>query len=250
VSEQRVSDMILEIDIGNTCLKWRVTGIEEHAAGRCGHGINFLDDVNDRFGQVDLVRIACVAQEDVKNHVSARIFKLWGIVPQIAKTEKKHAGLEIAYQDPGRLGVDRWLAMLAAFSDSGKAVCVIDCGSAITVDLVNEQGLHVGGYIVPGIAMQIKALLSSTGQIRLAESVEASNRAWGRSTEEAVNFGVLRQATDFINAIVDELVADKVSPVFYITGGDADTLLPMLHCRERIRHCPDLVMAGLAIALS
>jgi len=242
--------MILEIDIGNTCLKWRVIGVERHAAGRCGHGISFLDDVNDRFGQIDLVRIACVAQEDVKSCVSEHVFKLWGIAPQIAKTEKKHAGLEVSYQDPSRLGVDRWLAMLAAYSDSGKAVCVIDCGSAITVDLVDEQGVHVGGYIVPGIAMQTKSLLSSTGQIRLAESVEACNKAWGRSTEEAVNFGVIRQATDFINAIVGELVTDKVSPVFYITGGDAGMLLPMLHCHESFRQCPDLVMDGLAIALS
>lgn len=250
MSEQRVNDMILEIDIGNTCLKWRVVGAEEHAVERCGHGVEFLDEVNSRFGPVDLVRVACVAQEYVKNCVSARILELWGIVPQIAKTEKKRAGLEIAYQDPSRLGVDRWLAMLAAYSASGKAICVIDCGSAITVDLVDEQGLHVGGYIVPGLAMQQESLLKSTGQVRLAETVKVCNKTWGRSTEEAVNFGVFRLATSFINAIVDELMADKMPPDLYITGGDADMLLPMINRRDSFRHYPDLVIAGLAIALS
>jgi len=242
--------MILEIDIGNTCLKWRILGVDDCAAGRCEHGVGFLGEVNDLFGQINLVRIACVAQEDVKKLVSDHVFKLWGVVPQVAKTLKNHAGLAVVYQDPSRLGVDRWLAMLAAYRNSGKSVCVVDCGSAITVDFVDGQGQQVGGYIVPGIAMQVSALLNSTGQIRLEATVEPNFKAWGKSTEEAVNFGVFRQVASLINSIVDELVLNKESPEFYITGGDAQILLPMLRGREKFRQCPDLVMDGLALAVS
>lgn len=248
---QRSSAVKLEIDVGNTRLKWRV--LDENNlqvdAGHCGHKLAFLDELCQQFVVLESVRIACVAQVGIKQDICQHVLALWGIEAQSAETQKKHAGLQIAYDDPVRLGVDRWLAMLAAWHEAKRAVCVVDCGSAITIDRVDISGRHLGGYIVPGLAMQAKALLSSTGQIRIEDQVEPCHQAWGISTEEAVNFGVLRMVTSFINAIVDEIADSDVVPALYISGGDAPALLPLLHQSDRFSHRPDLVMDGLVIAL-
>lgn len=248
---QRFSAVKLEIDVGNTRLKWRVMDVnrQQVAAGRCAHELAFLDKLHQQFLDLESVCIACVAQVSIKQDICRHVLALWKIDAQFAKTQKRHAGLHIAYDDPARLGVDRWLAMLAAWHDAKRAVCVVDCGSAITIDRVDASGRHLGGYIVPGLAMQAKALLSSTGQIRIEDQVEPCNQAWGTSTEEAVNFGLLRMVTGFINAIVDEIAECDVAPALYISGGDAPTLLPLLHHSDRFSHRPDLVMDGLVIAL-
>lgn len=248
---QRFIDVKLEIDVGNTRLKWRV--LDENglrvSAGHDSHDGVFLDSLQQQFKILASVCIACVAQASIKQNLCQRVFSLWGVEARLARTQKKHAGLQVAYDDPSRLGVDRWLAMLAAWHDAKQGVCVIDCGSAITVDLVDGKGLHLGGYIVPGLAMQKNSLLSSTSQIRMDEQVAGCKRAWGSSTEEAVNLGVLRMVTSFINAIVDEVVEDVNAYVFYITGGDASALLSRLHYNEQFCHRPELVLDGLAIAL-
>lgn len=243
--------MKLEIDVGNTRLKWRVLDVnrQQVAAGHCAHELAFLDKLHQQFLDLESVCIACVAQVSIKQDLCKHVLVLWGIESQFAKTQKEYAGLQIAYDDPARLGVDRWLAMLAAWHDARQAICVVDCGSAITIDRVDASGRHLGGYIVPGLTMQVKALLSSTGQIRFEGQVEPCNRAWGGSTEEAVNFGVLRMVTSFINAIVDEVADSETVSAFYICGGDASALLPLLHHGDRFFHRPELVMDGLVIAL-
>lgn len=242
--------MILEIDIGNTRLKWRLFNAksERIAGGASERSAVFLHDLHKQFAVLSQVRIACVAKQDITKDICEAVVCLWSITPQLAITQKKHAGLEIAYQDPSRLGVDRWLAMLAAYGQAKRSVCVIDCGSAITVDLVSAHGKQLGGYIVPGVAMQKASLLESTGQIRLEQAVDVRHKSWGRNTEEAVDYGVLQQVTSFINAIVDELIGAEDLPVFFITGGDAEMLLSMIRCREQFNYCPDLVMDGLALA--
>lgn len=242
--------MILDVDVGNTRLKWRLLGADrKHIdAGISQASVDFLRDIKKTFDSLAVVRVACVSRQAIVEDIRKVVAELWSITPKIAVTQKKYAGLEVAYQDPSRLGVDRWLAMLAAYSEAGQAVCVIDCGSAITVDLVNACGKHRGGYIVPGLAMQRTSLLSSTKQIRLDKTVEKPLSGWGRSTEEAVENGLLRQACSFIDDIVNELNGSEKPPVFFITGGDGQQFLSLISHGERFKFNSDLVMDGLEVA--
>lgn len=244
--------MILEVDVGNTALKWRVIDalLQAVAEGVCAKEVDFLDRLRCQFDALSAVRISCVAKETISKALCERVLQLWGVSARLARTRKSFAGLTVAYSDPSRLGVDRWLAMLAAYKQAGRAVCVIDCGSAVTVDLVDDEGMHQGGYIVPGLAMQRSVLQQSTGQIRVEYEVEAGCHSWGGSTEEAVNFGVLRMVVSFIDAIVDEAMRGGIKPRCYMTGGDAGTLLPLIAHNEYFELRPQLVMDGLAIALS
>lgn len=244
--------MILEIDVGNSALKWRVVDAQECILGKGRSlltGINMLGEVSLNYPLVKLARISCVASAEVRQKLAQEVFDLWGVEGRFAETKKSFAGLRVAYVDPARLGVDRWVAMLAAIQEAAGPVCVFDCGSAITVDLVEEKGLHKGGYIVPGLGMQRESLLSNTGQIRVEKLVNAESFGWGVSTEEAIELGLSRMVAGFIDGVVDELLERRVVPVLFLTGGDAELLLPLLKYASLFKVRPKLVLDGLRIAL-
>jgi len=244
--------MILEVDVGNSALKWRVINAQGDVLAR-GRSLltasNMLYELSVEFPSVRVARVSCVAKADVRERLGACIFDLWGVRSRFAETKKWFSGLSIAYDAPARLGVDRWLAMLAAFHEVGGPVCVFDCGSAVTVDSVEAGGVHKGGYIVPGLRMQRDALLNSTGQIRIEKAVDDSSLGWGASTEEAVGYGVTRMVSGFIDELVDELLANKMPPSLFLTGGDAPLLFPLLKHSSLFEVRPELVMDGLVVAL-
>lgn len=241
--------MILDIDVGNTTLKWRLMQVSTGRviAGRVLPEVKFLEHLHERFDVLSMVRIACVAADSVLMSLCESIFQLWGLQAHVARVAKKFAALEVVYSEPSRLGVDRWLAMLAAYELSGRSVCVIDCGSAITLDLVDSKGMHQGGYIVPGLHMQKNSLLKSTGQIRIMDEQALGDIGWGCCTEEAINAGVLRMVGSFVDAIVADVRVMRPETDFFITGGDADTVLSVLGNAKVFSCRPDLVMDGLAI---
>jgi len=244
--------MILEIDAGNTALKWRVLGVNSRVVDRGSFPFDdeqALSGIADRFPGINASRLSCVAKAQVREKLSEQILTRWGVAVAVAQTKRCFEGLTVVYDDPQRLGVDRWLAMLAAKKEVDGAVCVIDCGSAVTVDMVASDGRHAGGYIVPGLAMQKKTLLSNTGQIRIETEVADRADAWGCSTEQAVSFGVVRMVVSFIDAIVDQLRTEDVGLALFLTGGDAEALLPLVKYRDLFCYRPELVLDGLAIAL-
>ena len=70
------------------------------------------------------------------------------------------------YRDPERLGVDRWLALIAARERSKQPTVIVDAGSACTIDLLDSEGRHLGGYILPGLTAMGEALVRGTHQIQ------------------------------------------------------------------------------------
>ena len=246
--------MILEIDAGNTAIKWRVIN-RDGAVVLAAKRLLLAQIVELKKAiiglEIENARIACVAGEDVRDELSCWVKEGWGVTPGIARTQKSFAGLTVSYSDPQRLGVDRWLAMLAAHKDCGKAVCVIDCGSAITADFVTTDGLHQGGYIVPGLRLMKKAVLGDTRQISMTGGQLENRIHWGKSTDEAVSFGIFRMAVKFLESIFTEIKQSDTNCRVYITGGDADQIKPMLRVVEDldIVWSADLVFDGLAVAL-
>ena len=153
-------------------------------------------------------------------------------------------GVRSGYREPGQLGVDRLLAMVAARSRCSGPVCVVDAGSAVTIDFVDAGGQHLGGFILPGRRLARECLLARTAIPREAE-VEAGARL-GRDTPTAVALGSLYAVAGIVERFVcgsDRLFPSAKAKV-YLGGGDAaalETLMPV-SC-ERIEH---LVLSGLA----
>ncbi len=245
--------MNLEIDAGNSAIKWRVTDSEGvcHVPTRRGT----LEQLDQVLGTTELsfvteVRISCVANEKTKQCLQDRIQDRLALQPWFAQTLKQFGNLTVSYSDPSRLGVDRWLAMLAAQRCTDKDFCVIDCGSAITADRVAANGRHLGGYIVPGLRLMTRGLLGDTGQILMTRGLTHGDIGWGQDTDEAVTHGILRMAVSFLNGVLLELAESDLDYTVFLTGGDAQLMsshVSMLNSKDLVL-VPDLVMDGLAIA--
>jgi type III pantothenate kinase len=147
-----------------------------------------------------------------------------------------------AYREPGRLGVDRWLGVLAV-ADSGEDCCVVDCGTALTIDAISHDRVHLGGYILPGLEMLADTLVGNTRQVRVDEVVPDS-LGWGRSTSEAVRNGALLAAASVVEAALGLLREQSGrEPQLVITGGDGARLSPFLRVKHRCE--PELLLKGL-----
>lgn len=238
--------MHLYIDIGNTALKWRARDAQQVVAGGGAHRRDWADQIKAISGRLPrtpfAVTVASVAGRTVDESIAGLMQDTFGVLPAFYYSPAADAGVTNSYAEPARLGVDRWLAIVEAWHRAGAAI-VIDCGSALTIDAVNREGVHCGGFIVPGLNMLQSSLVSGTGAIRVDAAGEDSLRP-GVSTSECVRHGILRMSVAFITDAVVALqeVVHDTCPVF-ITGGDARVLLPFLHAN--VQAVPDLVLDGL-----
>jgi type III pantothenate kinase len=147
--------------------------------------------------------------------------------------------------------VDRWLAMLAAWNLLRGPVCVIDCGTALTVDALDANGQHLGGLIVPGLGMMRDSLLEGTDGIAYDSSAgeESSDSLLAHSTRSGVEVGSLYALLAFIDRVMTDLqqeLGDEMQCI--LTGGDAAELAPLL-AREVLQQ-PQLVLDGLALLVT
>jgi type III pantothenate kinase len=240
--------MILEIDIGNTFLKWR------HACAQQGwvRGRLLSARLDDaQFAcwpdEVTRVRIACVAGDEVVTLITRYCQNRWRLTPEFARVQERAAGVRNSYIDPSRMGVDRWMGMLAAYNRVRGAVCVVDCGSAITIDFVDTDGAHIGGYIVPGVRLMASSLLTNTAQVIADQSIDQFDLAPGTHTSTAVFHGINFVFDAIAQRLLQQLSADYPSTQLLITGGDGELFARLA---GRGEYCPDLVLDGLHWALA
>lgn len=152
-------------------------------------------------------------------------------------------GLVNGYGDAASLGVDRWLAMLGAWQRfRGEAVCVIDAGSALTIDFIDRDGAHAGGYILPGAELMRRSLLSETGRVRFEDAACGAVPGPGRSTATAVGNGVRLAQAGAVRGALAAWGAPAPHRVL-LCGGGAETLAAALG--EKCTIVPHLVFEGL-----
>ncbi|UTW11020.1 type III pantothenate kinase [Marinobacterium rhizophilum] len=240
--------MILEIDIGNTFLKWRYADAERGWVRGRLLGAQ-LDETQFACwpDEVAGVRVACVAGVEMAALVSRYCQARWKLTPEFARVERHAAGVSNSYADPSRMGVDRWLGMLAAYNQVKGAVCVVDCGSAITIDFVSADGTHSGGYIVPGVRLMTSSLLSNTARVVADQGVEQFDMTPGTHTSAAVFHGINFVLDAIAQRLLQQLAADYPSAQLLVTGGDGELFARLA---GRGEYCPDLVLDGLHWALA
>ena len=226
----------LDVDIGNSRTKWRMGDATGAAAGI---------DTPALPERPRRIRIACVAGD--RRGIADRFEDAYGVQPEFAQTTAQLAGVTCGYDEPARLGVDRWLAFVAAWSAVRRAVTVVDLGTAATLDFVTADGRHQGGYIVPGLGLMAAALARDTAGVRVAGDLAPELRP-GRSTAQAVRRGATAMLLDFIEASVVRFARQcGGSPEVFLTGGDAELVAERLPFVLRVE--PDLVLDGLRLAL-
>lgn len=239
--------MILELDIGNSRIKWRTLAAHGQPVAR-GHqshrdlpgGAVSWSELLPVHG-IQRMRIANVAGPEIAADLDRWARDALGIAPEYARATGRVAGVTSGYREPAKLGVDRWLALLAAWHELGRACVVADAGTAVTVDVLDESGTHQGGYIVPGLTLMLNALLSGTSGVRLSAGPVATLAA-GNCTSDAV----LRGCTAMTIALIERARGGLELPLV-LTGGDADLLAPWLAEPTLLRS--ELVLDGLGLAL-
>lgn len=239
--------MILECDMGNTLSKWRL--LEN---GQCvDRGV--LDSVERGFQGLPMspsirrVRVACVAGRELESQLQAWVAEALGLRCEFARTEAESAGLTNSYEQPEKMGVDRWLAAVAAYNECRSAVLVVDLGSALNAEVVDDSGCHLGGYIIPGAGLMRQALLEGTERVRFGDKLPVS-LVLGRSTAESVDYGIAVAMVGTIKQIIEQ--ASKSLPEGFnivLTGGGAQSVRPYLP--DTLHWRPDLVMDGLRLVL-
>ncbi len=225
----------LDIDMGNTRTKWR-----------CGGATGALPSpqLPTPTNRPDRVRVATVLRNEGAVAEEAR--ERFGVAAEFAQVQRQFAGLVCGYRDLARLGVDRWLATLAAWHAAQGALVVVCAGTACTVDFVTADGRHQGGYIAPGLRLLREVLAQRTADIHMEGGAQPNALAPGVDTPSAVCTGTTAMLVGYVEAAIAEFRRRHEADVF-VTGGDADALLGRLS--EPLRHVPTLVLDGLAIAL-
>lgn len=239
--------MTILVDAGNSRVKWaQCVGEEMHI------GEPFATDSGALAAELQArwsalppqpVYLSNVAGLDWERRFVDWVRQVWRAEVHVARTSRDAFGILNAYEQPEKLGVDRWVGLIGARARFGLPVCLVDCGTAITVDLVDREGRHRGGLIAPGLALMVGALRGRVPGID--GGVDSVECFWGCNTAHGLANGVREMALGLIErAIRGARITLGMEPTLVLTGGDAERLAAHLDIRHR--HAPDVVLRGLA----
>lgn len=239
--------MQLIIDIGNTSIKWALwdgTALSDLQRARHHGGlpIDLLAAWESLTG-IRAVRACNVGPTAVKDAVAHICQTLWQQTPQFITLDPASSPVRVAYPDPSRLGVDRWLSLCAAHRLYPGPKLIMHVGTAITYDALLDDGQHLGGHILPGIEA-LRATLFSTTQIPPQDRADPNNSLWGTTTGQCIATACLHAPAALADRLWQQLRKQTgATPRLLITGGDAERLSPLL--THPSFHHPDLVLQGI-----
>lgn len=198
------------------------------------------------FGDLPCTRVYLCSVLDAARQAqldSSLAARFGGAVTRFGSTAQA-LGVINGYREPGRLGADRWMALLAAAAMVQTDCIVIDAGSAITVDLLRADGHHLGGAILPGFNTSNDSFRRIFSHIDFDHPEIAETSLPGCSTEAAIQIDYEHHSIDTLPALVNRWIPllDE-NPALLLAGGDAPRVQAVLERPARI--VPDLVFRGL-----
>ncbi len=230
-------------DLGNTRLKWaRADALAADGAKVRAHDAASPEAACADVRAGDRAWIASVATPERTQALEAALAARGAIVARAA-TRKRCAGVTIAYANPERLGVDRYLALLAAHARGRCDWLVAGVGTALTIDLLDADGRHHGGLIAPSPTLMREALTARAAHLPVAGGAIVD---FADDTDDALASGAIGAARALI---AQSLRAARqrldANPALLVTGGGADALCE--GWRRHAQRVPDLVLRGLRI---
>ena len=243
----------LLFDVGNTRVKWGVLdGGRLKRTGTLAH-----DRLAERgFGaltarlptDVESVLASNVAGAAFGTRLAGVIGLHCGVEVRFLQATRSACGVTNAYRRPRTLGVDRWAAMIGARAEFRSALCIVDAGSAITIDALDAEGRHLGGQIIPGLLLMAESLKMNTSgmsQMRIRNGDPGTGMAlFAHGTSHGVQAGALNAVCGPVERAVRILRAERMRPKVILTGGSATPVLKELG--GNVIHRPHLVLEGLA----
>jgi type III pantothenate kinase len=241
--------MRLFIDIGNSRIKLVEHKLHFGEVTTISNNTELLSEmISDCFEKLtrpEKIFVTNVAGNKFADVIRHQCGLKWSLVPQFLKVTKECSGVSNGYTNIEQLGIDRWAVIVAAWAMYQNTLLIVDCGSAVTVDLIHHDGSHLGGYIIPGCQMMTDGLTSNTDQISSLEIEQISSNP-GRSTEECVVNGTIYAVIGFIEKLFHDFSQNtKSSFQCIITGGGAELFMNRLSIPYT--YVPMLVFDGMKI---
>ncbi|MDH3459529.1 MAG: type III pantothenate kinase [Burkholderiaceae bacterium] len=227
----------LALDVGNTRLKWALYAAPRPGAGLLAQGAIFLDNI-ERLPETDWATLPApssvlgcnVAGEAVRRRVEEQL-ELWDIDPHWVVPSAHGGGVTNGYDHPGRLGADRWTALIGArhrvqVRGSAHPALVVMVGTAVTVDALDATGRFIGGLIMPGFGLMLRALELGTAGLK-APSGNAVD--FPTNTSDALMSGGAHAIAGAIERVHRKLArCTGQAPLLLISGGAAVKLAPII----------------------
>jgi type III pantothenate kinase len=244
--------MILEVDAGNSRIKWRLlssdSGVVQSRGVFANKDLEFWLKELDQISQIKKIGVSSVAGQYALKQMSAYFSQRnWAFIE--AQTAKKTAGVTCAYTDPSTLGVDRWMGIVAAYNQFRSPCIIVDAGSAVSIDIIDGNGLHLGGYIMPGFEMGLQAILAGTSNVRVErlDFKEPMSFMPGHSTEQCLVRGQLLAVKSMVEHIFVGMQAKKIIPEIVLTGGNGEQLVGVID--GFVHFESELVLNGLKFSI-
>jgi len=227
----------LAIDVGNTRLKWAQYAAPQPGANLLAHGAVFLEQI-DNLAESEWTTLvppssmlgSIVAGEGVKRRVEEQL-ELWDITPRWVVSSPFAAGVSNGYDHPNRLGTDRWVALIGArhrvlaMGGAPRPALVVMVGTAVTVDALDQTGRFLGGLILPGFGLMLRALEMGTAGLK-APTGEV--RDFPTNTSDALMSGGAHSIAGAIERMHRRLQARTgQDPALMMSGGAAVKLAPI-----------------------
>jgi type III pantothenate kinase len=239
--------MRLLIDAGNSRLKWALASRDGIASrAQAPHGGDAADALFESAWRdvdaVDRIVVASVAPLAFDTALDAFARRRFGCVPEFLRSPAAALGIRNAYREPARLGVDRFLGLAALHAVSARAQVLVGVGTAMTLDAIDADGTHLGGWIVPSPTLMRDAVLSRTARVG---ALEGALVEFADDTADGLQSGAINAAAGAIERFVANATRRfGVAPAIVTTGGGADALAPLVAGVDVRR---DLVLDGLAL---
>ena len=226
----------LAIDIGNTRLKWAQYAAPYPGAALLSQGAVFLETI-DNLAETDWAGLAppgsmlgcVVAGEGVKRRVEEQL-EIWDVEPRWVVSSAQACGVRNGYDHPNRLGVDRWVALIGArhrvlAQGPARPALVVMVGTAVTVDALDASGQFLGGLILPGFGLMLRALEMGTAGLK-APTGEVVG--FPTNTSDALMSGGADAMAGAVERMHRKLLARTgQEPALIMTGGAAVKLAPI-----------------------
>ena len=227
----------LALDVGNTRLKWAQYEAPSVGAKLLAQGAVFLENI-DKLAEDDWSALApparilgCIVASDAIKRRVVEQMELWDAAPNWVVSSRQEAGLSNGYDHPARLGADRWVAMIGAHHrllarGVRKPCVVVMVGTAVTVEAIDASGKFLGGIILPGHGIMLRALESGTAGLHVPTG---DVRDFPTNTSDALTSGGTFASAGAVQRMVDNVTRHcGEAPECIMTGGAGWKMAPSL----------------------
>ena len=237
--------MLLVIDIGNTRTKWALAGGDGHLSEFevCMNANVATSNLSAISQKADRAMIANVADAAMAQQIAQLLTPL---EVSFVTASTQAGGVKNGYIKPEKLGADRWAALIAAWQRTKHATVVVNAGTAITIDVLDEKGTFLGGSIMPGLRLMHESLSNNAAQLNVEEGISQN---FPNNTQDAITTGSLNAVAGAIGLMLKRLEKQcGWLPKLVLSGGDANKIAEALKLNlKQVIMMENIVLQGLVL---